>query len=36
MGELKLADILLAGQYRECATIHNGLVEAVRKRVQKR
>lgn len=29
MGELLLADIELAGQYRECMTIHNGLVDAI-------
>jgi len=31
MGDLKLADILLAGQYKECARVHRGLIEAVRK-----
>ena len=31
MGELVLADIELAGMYRECARRHQGLAEAVEK-----
>jgi hypothetical protein len=31
MGDLKLADILLAGQYKVCARNHQGLIEAIRK-----
>jgi len=27
--ELALADIALAGQYHECAKLHQGLIEAV-------
>lgn len=30
MGDLLLADVDLAGQYRECQKLHQGLVEAVR------
>lgn len=29
LGELLLADIELAGQYRACMTIHNGLIDAI-------
>lgn len=32
MGDLLLADVELAGQYRECQELHRGLVEAVRGR----
>ncbi len=36
MGDLTLADIALAGQYRECAKGKAGLIRAVREAMQER